>query len=135
MYLELRPPRVQAKANRLMETAAHSSLNNFSPGTIVFNRDMYLDIPLIADIVQIHDLRQRGIDQRLLRENARRTHHDFCIGQQVYVKRGRTHGDQAYMRYDGPFPIVMVHANNTVTILRGNYHQRMTIRRVQLARR
>ncbi len=145
VYLELRPPRVQAEARRLMETAfatamhatrcaAHASLNNFSPGAVVFNRDMFLDIPLIADLIQIHDMRQRGIDVRLLRENARRTHYDFKVGDQVYVKRGRSHGDQAQMRLEGPFPIVIVHTNNTVTILRGHYHQRLTIRRVQLAR-
>ena len=123
-----------ATAMHATRCAAHASLNNFSPGAVVFNRDMFLDIPLIADLIQIHDMRQRGIDVRLLRENARRTHYDFKVGDQVYVKRGRSHGDQAQMRLEGPFPIVIVHTNNTVTILRGHYHQRLTIRRVQLAR-
>ena len=145
VYLELRPPRVQGEANRLMDTAfatamhatrcaAHSSLNHLSPGAVVFNRDMYLDIPIQADLITLRDLRQRQIDVRLLSENARRRPYDFKVGDQVYVINGRSHGDQAAMRKRGPYPIVTVHTNNTVTIQRANYQQRITIRRVELAR-
>ena len=145
VYLELRPPRAQSEATRLMHTAfatamhatrcaSHSSLNHLSPGAVVFNRDMFLDIPLQADLIALHDMRQRQIDVRLLRENARRTHYDYKVGDQVYLINGRSHGDQAKMRKRGPYPIVTVHTNNTVTIQRNNYQQRITIRRVLLAR-
>ena len=145
VHLELRPPRAQAEATRLMNAAfatamhatrcaSHSSLNHLSPGAVVFNRDMCLDIPPQADLLTPRDMRQRQIDLRLLRENARRTHCDCRIGDQVYLLNGRSHGDQAKMRKRGPFPIVQVHTNNTVTIQRANYLQRITIRRAELAR-
>ena len=85
-------------------------------------------------MITLRDLRQRQIDVRLLSENARRRPYDFKVGDQVYVINGRSHGDQAAMRKRGPYPIVTVHTNNTVTIQRANYQQRITIRRVELAR-
>ena len=53
----------------------------------------------------------------------------------VFVERGRTPGDKAKLMFDGPFPILRVHTNNTVTILRDNViHERITIRRLKLSR-
>ena len=42
-----------------------------SPGALVFQRDMFLDIPLIADIVQIRDGRQVKINRNFERETRR----------------------------------------------------------------
>ena len=112
--------------------ASHGSLQNLSPGALVFRRDMHLDIPLIADIFTLHKARQHQIDERLLRENNRRSHHDFKVGEQIHIKRPPRAGDQAKLKASGPFPIVQVHTNNTVTVQKKpNVMERLSIRRLR----
>ena len=43
-----------------------------SPGEIVFQRDMFLDIPVIADFVAIRERRQLLIDENSRRQNKRK---------------------------------------------------------------
>ena len=43
-----------------------------SPGALVFQRDMILNIPLITDLLQLYERRQIIIDERLRRANLRR---------------------------------------------------------------
>ena len=144
--VRLRPPTTPADANRLVDSAlatsmhatrcaSHGSLSNISPGALVFRQDMFLDIPFIADIITLHDARQAQIDSRLLRANSKRSHYDYKLDDLVYVARARRPGDKAHLMYDGPFPIIRVHTNNTVTILRdGVIHDRLSIRRLKLHR-
>ena len=93
---------------------------------------MFLDIPLLADIFTLHKARQHQIDERLLRENSRRSHHDYQVGKKVYIKRPRKPGDKARPMALGPFPIVRVHTNNNVTVQRSaNVTERINIRRLR----
>ena len=107
-----------------MATAMHglrctpnTSLGNYSPGSLVFQRDMFLDLPLITDIVQLTRHRQAQIDQHLLCINARRVSHGYAIGDKVYYRNFDRDKLEA-VRF-GPFEILHVHTNNTVTICRG----------------
>ena len=104
----LRPPTSLVEATSIIDTAyatamhatrcaSHGSLQNLSPGALVFRRDMHFDIPLIADIFTLHKARQYQIDERLLRENTRRSHHDFKVGESVHIKRPSRAGDQAHL--------------------------------------
>ena len=81
-------------AIRAIRSASHHSLDNISPGALAFRRDMNLDIPLMADVLTLQQLRQRQIDHRLLRANAGRRSHDFQVGDQVLVKRMLNHSAQ-----------------------------------------
>ena len=69
------PPTNQIEANQVLNnalaTAMHeprcavnSTLQN-SPGAIVYNRDMLMDVPLIADLTVIRDRRQALVDKNL----------------------------------------------------------------------
>eukprot|EP00536_Pseudo-nitzschia_multiseries_P008800 jgi/Psemu1/66688/estExt_Genemark1.C_2310007 len=84
------------EANNLVEeaisTAMHalrcnpvSTLGNFSPGALVFNRDMLFNILLHADIITLTKHCQAQIDNRLLRANHKRTKHEYIVGQGVFV--------------------------------------------------
>jgi hypothetical protein len=48
---------------------------------------VYLDIPLIANILTLADLRQKQSDKHLMRANAKRKTHDSQDGDQVLIKR------------------------------------------------
>jgi transposase InsO family protein len=136
--INLKPPTTQQAAEQLIDdaigTAMHalrcnpvSTLGNYSPGALVFNRDMFLNIPLVADILTLTQHRQALIDKRLIRANRSRIKHEFKIGQQVfYTIPNRDH--KLDLVKTGPFPILQVHTNNTVTIKRGDIHERLSIR-------
>jgi hypothetical protein len=118
-------------AMRATRSAAHHSLDNLSPGALAFRRDMNLDIPLMADVLTLQDLRQRQIDERLLRANAKRRSHDYKVGDKVLLKRMLNNSAQMEPTYSGPFTILQVHTNGTVTIrMRANQRARYNIRRL-----
>ena len=47
-----------------------------SPGTMVYGRDMLMDVPLIANISAIRDSRQQLIDKNLTRMNSKRINYN-----------------------------------------------------------
>ena len=54
-----------------MRAGVHTTLGS-SPGSLVFNRDMYLNLPLIADWHAINQKQEHLIPENLLRENQKR---------------------------------------------------------------
>lgn len=48
--------RALAAAMHATRCASHSSINNCSPGGLVFRRDMHLDIPFVADTITLRDM-------------------------------------------------------------------------------
>ena len=110
----------------------NTSLGNYLPSALVFQHDMFLNLPLITDIITLTRNRQAQIDRRLLRINARCLHHEYAVGQSVYkLNFGRDKLDPVC---HGPFPILRVHTNNTVTIKIGPIHERISIRHLTLVR-
>ena len=41
----------------------HGSLLNLSQGAVAFQRDMFLDIPLISDVLTLQEAHQEQVDQ------------------------------------------------------------------------
>jgi hypothetical protein len=128
---------IQAVDNALATTmracrcAANTSLQGFSPGALVFGRDMHLAIPIAADIISISENRQLQTDARVFRENQRRTLHEYKVGDHVFVNNHFSSGDKLKPAWTGPFSILQVHTNGTVTVRRGQVHERISIRRVK----
>jgi hypothetical protein len=90
----------------------HSALQT-TPGALVFQRDVFLDVPLIANLQTIRDRRHVLIDKNLWRQNGKR--HSFdAIGQSVMVKVPNP--GKLDQRATGPFLIHQVHANGTLKI-------------------
>jgi hypothetical protein len=58
-------------AMHAMRTGVHTILGS-SPGNLVFNRDMFLNIPLIADWHAITHKREHLVNENLIRENNKR---------------------------------------------------------------
>ncbi len=70
-----------------MRAGVHSTLGS-SPGSLVFNRDMFLNIPLIADWHAITQSGEHLIHENLMRENQKRRGHDYAPQQLVLKKNG-----------------------------------------------
>ena len=121
-----------ATAMHACRCACSSSLGYNSPGALAFNRDMFLDIPLYADILAIRNNRQLLVDKRLIRENAKRIRHDYAVGDLVWKKNYLGFSDKLMPTVSGPYPIDRVHTNGTVTIrLSPNQTERINIRRIR----
>ena len=138
--IHLKPPQNAADADSVVDeaiaTAMHAcrcapntSLGNFSPGALVFQRDMFLDLPLVTDLLTLTQHRQALIDRRLLRANARRIRHEYKVNDLVYLRIHAPDSKLSLVR-TGPFPILQVHMNNTVTMKRGPIHERISIRHI-----
>ena len=77
--LATQPPVNILQANQLVENALATAVHatrcavtqsiGTSPGNLVFRRDMFIDLPLIADLVDIQQRRQLRIDENLRRQN------------------------------------------------------------------
>jgi hypothetical protein len=93
---------------------------------------MFLDIPLVADIIAIQNNRQLLVDQRLLRANANRIRHDYAVGDLVWKRNYIGLSDKLLPTVSGPHEIERVHTNGTVTI-RTSPHvlERISIRRIR----
>jgi hypothetical protein len=64
-------------AMHAMRTGAHTSLDS-SPGNLVFNRAMFLNIPLIANWHAITQRREHLMHENLMRENQKRRGFDYA---------------------------------------------------------
>ena len=135
------PPEHVLEARHMIDTAlataayaARSSLHStlgLSPGAIVYNRDMLLDIPVLADLAALKDKRQEVIRKNLRRANKRRVvHHDYTIGDQVLKLVYKP--NKLEPRAEGPYRINQVHANGSVTVqLTPLTSERLNLRRVK----
>ena len=104
-----------------------------SPFT-VHQRDMILDIPLVADLELIRQNRQALIDEQLIRANRRRISHDYQPNDEVLILAYKP--DKLAPHAIGPFRITAVHTNGTVTIQRNAaVTERINIRRIRPYRR
>ena len=121
-----------ATAMHACRCAANGTLGNISSGAMAFHRDMFLDIPLIADILTLQKNRQALIDNRLLKANASRISHDYQVGEAVLKKSVLGFSDKLEPSFTGPYKIERVHTNGTVTIRLSPLHtERINIRRIK----
>ena len=66
------------------QCASNSQLDFHFPGALVFHRDMFLNIPLHADLILLNKFCQNKIDQHLLKVNAKCIAKDYQVGDQIY---------------------------------------------------
>ena len=111
-----------------IRAGTHPTLGS-SPGSLVFNRDMFLNIPLIADWHAVTKRREHLVNENLMRENKKRRRHDYAVDHRVLKKRHNP--TKLGPRTTGPYRVVQTHVNGTVTIeLRHGVTERINIRRI-----
>ena len=116
-------------AMHAMRAGVHTTLGS-SPGSLVFNRDMFLQVPLIADWTAITIKREHLINENLMCENRRRRQYNYQPQQQVLKKNSNP--QKLGERTSGPYLIEKVHTNGNITIkLNEDTTERINIRRVK----
>jgi transposase InsO family protein len=137
--LHSHPPQNALQAGALIDSALATTMHatrasihrtlRTTPGALVFQRDMFLNIPLIANLQTIRDRRQVLINENLRRQNLKRRSFDYTAGQSVMVKVPSP--GKLDQRVTGPFLIHQVHNNGTLTIQRNPHvRERINVRRL-----
>ena len=115
-----------ASAIHVTRCAVSKSIG-MAPGALVFCRDMFINLPIIADLIRIQEHRQELINDNLRRQNLKRREFHYQVGQQVLIKSINPKKLQAQAH--GPYPIIQVHTNGTVDVARNNHvTERINIR-------
>ncbi len=104
---------ISSIAMHAMQAGVHTTLGS-SPGSLVFNRDMFLNIPLITDWHAITQRREHLINENLIRENQKRRRFDYLPNQRILKKHWNPR--KLDERTTGPYRILQTHFNGTVTI-------------------
>ncbi len=115
-------------AMHTMRAGIHSTLGS-SPGSLTFNRYMFLNIPLIADWHAITQRREHLINENLVRENQKWRRYDYVLNKGYLRKKWKPR--KLGERTSGPYRVLQTHVNGTLTIeLRQGISERINIRRV-----
>ena len=100
-----------------------------TPGQLVFGRDMILPITFKADWARIALSKQTLINKSNERENAKRQSHMYEKGDKVLLTTPGINPKMEDPR-TGPYEVIEVYNNGTVTIKDGPVRQRVNIRRI-----
>jgi hypothetical protein len=117
-------------ATHAMRTSIHTTLGS-SPGSLFFNRDMFLNIPVIVDWHTITQKHEHLVNKNLMHENCKQKCYNYVPNQQVLKKRHKT--CKLDQKTSGPYKIMQTHVDGTVTIeLKPGISERVNIRKVIL---
>ena len=118
-----------ASAIFALRATIHTTLG-VTPGSIVFHRDMLLDIPVIADLQALQQRRQHKINYNAQRSNKRRYEYTYQVNDLILIEIENP--TKLQQRFQGPFKITQVNDNGTIIIQRAeNISQTINIRRVK----
>jgi hypothetical protein len=103
-----------ATVMHVMQTTVATTLGS-TPGALAFARDMFLNLPLIADWQAIARTREHHVNENLQHANRKRHQFDYAPGQQVLKK---VHNPTKLgVKTEGPYTIERIHVNGNLTIL------------------
>jgi hypothetical protein len=113
-------------AMHAMRAAIDSTLGS-SLGSLTFNRDMFLNFPLIADRHTITQRWEHLINENLIRENQKRCWYDYAPQQMVLKKKMKP--CKLGKRASGQCRVLQTHVNGTLLIeLRPGISEGLNIR-------
>ena len=117
-----------ARAQLALRCAVSTPLQA-TPGSLAFGRDMFLNVPYIADWQLIQSRRQQLVDEALRKMNTKRRSYDYKINDLILKD---IHAPKKLgLRREGPYKVTQVHVNGNVTIeLRPGVSERINIRRI-----
>ena len=119
------PPTHQNKAEQKIDNALATCVHALRcavnhtmktlPGAMVFNRDMLMNVQLIADLASIRGRQQELIlDNNIMRQNKKRIDYNYHVGELVKMQ---IHDPlKLSKKFKGPYRINQVNTNSTVSL-------------------
>ena len=109
--------------------STYSRTRGATPAQLIYGRDMIFPIQHIADWEYIRQRRTKAIQKANTAENSKRKSYDYSVGNQVLILNTDIQR-KLNSPTQGPFRILRVFANGTVSIQRGAVTERLNIRRI-----
>ena len=109
-------------------------ITKYSPGQLVFNRDMIIHKTVLADCDLIYAKRREQQVRDNNRENKSRTNYEYKVGDivRIVTKTHERKGKLIGYKHPGPYEIKLVQKESgTVTIQCGNFKEKINIRRLK----
>ena len=106
------------------------STNRATPAQLVFGRDAILNVKHETDWAYIKKRKNKITKQNNIQENKKRKQHDYKVNDKVLIKEPSNlkYGTDAY---SGPFKIIKVNTNGTVTLKKGCIEDVYNIRNIK----
>ena len=105
-------------------------VTKFTPGQLVFSKDMILRTHVEASMELVRQRREAAIQKTNARENKRRIAYDYKPGDKVLILSGGL--DPKLKLHQGPYPVISYNkSNGTLIIRRKNYIEPINIRQVR----
>ena len=121
---------LQATAWAIRSTA-HSTLQH-TPGQLVFQRDMIMQLSVSTDWELLRRRKRHYTKIANQRENLKRLNHAYQPNDRVLIRLDKLEaGGKRGQPTEGPYRVLQVHGNGTLTIQRGDYRERINIRRLR----
>ena len=110
-----------------------STTTNYSPGQLVFSRDMIMQSQVTADWELIKQMKRESTVKSNETENQGRLRHIYKPGDQILILRKSNDQIIAKMAQptEEPYTIEKVYHNGIFTIKRGSYSENIHIRRIK----
>jgi len=117
-----------ATASRALWCSVSATIQT-SPGALIFNRDMIMDVPLIVNLETIRNRRQHLINENLWQQNSKRIQQHYRVRDKISVKTIDPVKLSEWLH--GPFFIVKTNTNGMVTIqLAANVQEPLSIQKI-----
>ena len=102
----------------------------FTPGQLVFSKDMILRTHVEANMELVRQRHEQAIQKTNIRENKQRIAYDYKPGDQVLILSGVM--DPKLKLHQGPYSVISYNkSNSTLIIRRKNYIEPINIRQVR----
>ena len=109
-----------------LHSTVHTTLKA-TPGQLVFGHDMILNVKHEANWQAIKEHKQKLIHMNNKHENLRRIQHTYHPGDRVLLEK---EANKYERNNEGPYEVVQVFTNGTVTLQMGPILERVNIRRL-----
>jgi hypothetical protein len=105
-------------------------VTGFTPGQVVYNRDMIVRTPVQPDLDSIKQRRAAAVEVNNAKENRRRIQHTYKPGDKILIIAGGL--DPKLKLHSGPYKVLSYDENSgTLRIQRRNYVDSINIRNVR----
>jgi len=119
-----------AQAAYAIRSGFHAT-HGYSPGELVFGRNMFLPVDTTVDWEKVKDRKQRAIARSNKRENSKRTEHVYKPGDWMTILKPGILRKLAVPRM-GPFKVVKHNSNGTLSYEKGPFDiDKVNIRRCE----
>jgi hypothetical protein len=111
--------------------STYNTTTQATPMQLVFGRDFNINTKFVADWDYIRQRKQRRIHENNKRENSRRNHHKYQVGDLILLRHAPTtkFGNPEFET--SPYPITAIYDNGTVQIKKSKYYERINLRQIK----